>query len=134
MICQNSGWSIFYIQRCKMKNRNRFLIVVLLITPFWSCKKDQDIVKLPIPREKLRAVLMDLYLAGSAAELHPSANKDSLQQIYLTEICKIHGVSPEIIANCNQVMQQNLKMNAELQKEVLDSLNLVPAKRFRLAQ
>ena len=28
-------------------------------------------------------------------------------------------------------MQQNLKMNAELQKEVLDSLNLVPAKRFK---
>jgi hypothetical protein len=117
-----------------MKNRHSFLLFVLLIVASWSCNNGQDTLKLPIPREKLRAVLMDLYLAGSAAELHPSSNKDSLQQLYLTEICKIHGITPEVIASCNQVMQQNLKMNAELQKEVLDSLNLVPAKRFKVAQ
>jgi len=117
-----------------MKHCNKILIAVLILISSLSCKNEQDTLKLPIPRAKLRAVLMDLYLAGSAAELHPSSNKDSLQQIYLTEICKIHGVTPEIIASCNQVMQQNLKMNAELQKEVLDSLNLVPAKRFKAVQ
>ncbi len=86
-------------------------------------------MQLPIPREKLRDILMDVYLAGSAAELNPSSNKDSLQQLYLTEICKIHKVRPEDISRCNQILQQNLKLNAELQKEILDSLNKVPTKR-----
>ena len=105
----------------------KFILLILLFVG--ACKTEQKEIKLPIPREKLRAILMDVYLAGSAAELNPSSNKDSLQQLYLTEICKIHQVSPEDISSCNHILQQNLKLNAELQKEILDSLNKVPTKR-----
>ncbi|MBK8112357.1 MAG: hypothetical protein IPK46_19600 [Saprospiraceae bacterium] len=69
-------------------------------------------------------------MANAAVELHPSRNKDSLQQIYLTEICKIHKITPEMIARFQKVLNDDLKLNSELQKEVLDSVNLITSKKM----
>lgn len=117
-----------------MNNLFKIFCCIVLVLQQTSCKSKETATSLPVPREKVKAILMDLYLAASAAELHPSSNKDSLQQIYLTEICKIHSVTPEIINECNRVLQSDMKLNADLQKEVLDSLNVIqlkPVKRFR---
>lgn len=95
-----------------------------------ACKSNEEKQSLPIPRPKMVAILADLYMANSAVDLHPSANKDSLQQIYLTEICKIHEITPEKMAECQKVLNMNLKLNADIQKEVLDSVNLITTKKM----
>ncbi len=95
-----------------------------------GCLTDKKETTLPLPKETLRAVLADLYLANAAVELHTSANKDSLQQIYLTEICKIHEITPEMITHCQKLLKEDLKLNSELQKEILDSVNLITTKKM----
>ena len=95
-----------------------------------GCLDEKSEMSLPLPRAKVRAVLADMYMANAAVELHPSRNKDSLQQIYLTEICKIHKITPEMIARFQKVLNDDLKHNSELQKEVLDSVNLITSKKM----
>ena len=107
-----------------------FWLITAVIMLSIGCSEDKSEVTLPLPRAKVRSILADMYLANAAVELHPSSNKDSLQQIYLTEICKIHQITPEMIARFQKVFKNDLKLKSEIQKEVLDSVNLIPTKKM----
>ena len=66
--------------------------------------------------------------------MHPSKNKDSLKTIYHTEICKIHKISSVEMKNTIEKLHENTALNADLQKEVLDSLNALQSRKFANSQ
>ncbi|MBK8699970.1 MAG: DUF4296 domain-containing protein [Saprospiraceae bacterium] len=105
-----------------------FLTLCTLIWFLLGCKIESSDNLKSLPREKLRGILTDIYIAGSAIELNPATNKDSLKQLYLTEICKVHGISPEQLKEWTEKLNKDLEFNAELQREVLDSINQMSAR------
>ncbi len=104
-----------------------FLLLIALIT----CKKKDQKYNLPIPRNELKSLLVDLYIAGAATEVNPAKNKDSLKQIYHTEICKIHKMTSKQIAEITEQLHSMPKINSEIQREVLDSMNKMQSPNFK---
>jgi hypothetical protein len=104
-----------------MNLKNLFFLFAI-ISLFPSCKKDPSKYDLPIEREKINNILLDLYLAGAATEMDTVANKDSLKQIYLTEICAIHKISEEELKKALSRLNEKYVVNGAIQREILDSL------------
>jgi hypothetical protein len=97
--------------------------ILIIVFSILGCKQDKVKYNLSIEREKLKNIIIDIYLAGSASSLDSMQNKDSLKQLYLTEICMIHKVNPDKLKKTLAELSDNFDLNAEIQKEVLDSIS-----------
>jgi ribosomal protein S13 len=107
------------------------LIMIILIS---SCKSKNTKYNLDIPRDKMKLIVLDLYLAGAAIELNPAKNKDSLKQLYFTEICKVHKVKDNEVSKSVEELHKNISLNLEIQREVLDSINRIRDKQYKIVQ
>jgi hypothetical protein len=99
-----------------------FGLGLMLIIFLSSCKKDPSKYDLPIERQKLNGILLDLYLAGAATEMDTLPNKDSIKQVYLTEICRIHKITEEDLKKTLARLNEKYVINGVIQREILDSL------------
>jgi hypothetical protein len=113
------------------------ILLILFISPFLSCKKkdkNKEQYNLSIPKPRLKKILIDLYIAGAAAEQHPSNNKDSLKSVYQKEICEIHKIKVEELEFLLNELHNNHNTNSFLQKEVLDSINFMSSTGYKYQQ
>jgi hypothetical protein len=91
-----------------------------------SCKKKKNEYNFSIPREKLTVILMDIYAAGAVAQMDSTTtNKDSLKQLFFTEICLIHKVKPKELKKIIEELHEMPEINAEIQRKVVDTLSII---------
>jgi hypothetical protein len=106
-------------------------IVALILFLSFGCREKEQKYNLPIEKEKLKSVLIDLYIAGAAVENSLETNKDSLKQIYHTEICKIHKINSKELSSIIEQLHALPKINGDLQKEILDTLNKMQTNQYK---
>jgi hypothetical protein len=105
--------------------------LIILFLAFLTCREKEQKYDLPIDKNRLKSLLIDLYTAGAASEMNPSGNKDSLKAIYHTEICRIYKLDSKQLAFIIDRLHALPKINGEVQKEVLDSMNAMQSPGFK---
>jgi hypothetical protein len=105
--------------------------LILLFVSLCTCREKEQKYDLPIDRKTLKSLLIDLYIAGAASEMSPSGNKDSLKAVYHTEICKVYNLDSKQLASIIERLHALPKINGEIQKEVLDSMNAMQSPGFK---
>jgi Domain of unknown function (DUF4296) len=111
-----------------MKKTYLFLLLMLM----YNCREKEQKYDLPIEQSTLKSLLIDLYIAGAATELNPSKNKDSIRAVYHTEICKTYKMDSKTLALIIERLHAMPKINGEIQKQVLDSLNAMQSPGFKM--
>jgi hypothetical protein len=78
---------------------------------------------LPIEREKLKAILLDIHLAEQAMS-HLTGNvKDSTAVKYYDQVMKIHQVERVEIDTCLAILKRNPGLMEELYDEMLEEVD-----------
>lgn len=111
-----------------------FLVLLFVVS---GCQKNQE--SLPLPEDKLVAVLGDLHLAEGAFQNLSTSAKDTLAYMYYEQVYEIHEVEkwmvdssiailnrhPEVFEKIYEKVEVKLaKENAELRKERPKNRNL----------
>ncbi len=95
-----------YIQKCTLMNYKLILLIVIF-GAFHSCKKDKP--ELSIKEETLIKMSYDLHTAKYIISRTKDENKDSLTDVYIKQICKIHNVDIYDFLNDIEKMENNPK-------------------------
>lgn len=112
-----------------MKYHRVFILAIMIIVG--SCKKKGVTYDLSIPKPKLVNILTDIYVAETTVKEHSSKNKDSLKNLYFTEIYEIHDIKQEELRSNLDKLSRNFQLNEQIQKEVLDSLKKIQTYKYR---
>ncbi len=70
-------------------------------------------------RDKLKDVVRDMYLVDVNVSAHPKAYRDSISDIYMKQITKIHRVSREDIEHDIRLLQSDFSLLDSLYEEIL---------------
>lgn len=89
-----------------------FILFTLL-----ACKKDK--VQLPISRDKMVAVLVDIHIAEAYIESVNPALKDSMARIYYPQIFKHNGITAKLYDSAFSVLSNQPQMMRNVYDEVL---------------
>ena len=71
--------------------RYRFLSLIFFVIFFFSCGPKPTV--LPIEKESLIPVLVDVHIAEAAVQSLRKQEKDSVIQVYYDQIFEIHNIS-----------------------------------------
>ena len=95
---------------------------ILFLILLQSCKKEET--PLPISKEKMVNILFDMHVMESSLKLE-NEHRDSLYNLYISQIEQIHQVSKEDIDSTITLL--NLKPNEfyKVYKEVGENLNMM---------
>ena len=74
-----------------MKNIKLILISFFLLSSLFSCQNKKD--KLTIPEKKLIKVFFDIHSAEYIINRAPANEKDSLSEMYMSQIFRIHKIT-----------------------------------------
>jgi hypothetical protein len=106
------------------------LIIIALST--FACKhKSKAVYNLSIPKEKLIHILIDKHIAEMAVDEHISQNKDSLKNLYFTEIYTIHKINPEILQADISKLEKDVILYEEILRNVIDSIKKIQTYKYR---
>ncbi len=100
--------------------KNILLLLLLLIIALIACKPSK--AELTTDREKLMAVVIDLYYAEAAIKDLSLPLKDSLSKVYRTQIGEIHSVDIDQIEADLETFQKDYSAYQKFHKEVEDSV------------
>lgn len=92
--------------------------IFLLSLP--ACSKKN--VNLPLPAEKLVAVLMDLHLAEAAYQNLSTSAKDTLAFQYYDQVYQMHNVSKIQVDSAISLLNRHPDIFAEIYAQVKDGL------------
>ena len=109
----------------------KILFCLTLMAFLFSCKKKGISYNLSIPQPKLINILTDIYVAETAVKEHNSKNKDSLKNLYFTEIYEIHDIKEDELKSNLDKLSRNFQLNEQIQKQVLDSLKKIQTYKYR---
>ena len=103
--------------------KSRFLclpigVTLLLLLP--SCSDRYE--KLSLPNDKLVPLLCDVHLSEAALQTVQGALKDSLTEVYLTQICEIHKISRERLYEVLEEVRNNPEAMKKTYQEVSQRL------------
>jgi len=104
-----------------MKN----ILIITLITFFASCKDKPGADDLHYPIETAQAVLVDLYVASEAIKDVSDNKKDSLLDVYKSQIEQIHNIEFDIIESDIAIIRSNDALYSEVHNVVNDSINFM---------
>ncbi len=93
------------------------MLFIVACEPTASIKLTQN-----YDREKIKSVMVDLYVAQAALKDVDESYMDSLRAVYTAKIEEIHQVDMELIQDDIASMQQQLTVYKKLHREVEDSI------------
>lgn len=96
--------------------------ITILILGCGTKRTSQEQYHLPIQKDKLVHIMIDLAIAESAAASYRVNLRDSVRNVYRYQLEKVHNVSITKIDSTLELLYENTLLNQELQKRVIDSL------------
>jgi len=99
-------------------------LLVLAVGLLGGCRD----IKTPhtrIPREQMKAILIDLYIAeqGAIAQATETPQRDSLARIYYHAVLQHHGISPEAFQPVYEEYQRFPEFMSNLNKEIAEEIS-----------
>ena len=104
------------------------LISLFLVLLFIGCHEEETYPDVPIDKQEVIDILVDLSLAQGAVSNFKSREKDSVKAVYRYQIQEIYGYPMKTIDSTLNVIYSNPKLNREIQQVVLDSLKIMEEK------
>ncbi|MFN7118605.1 MAG: DUF4296 domain-containing protein [Saprospiraceae bacterium] len=99
----------------------RFIsIIIFFAFIIFSCNKNQE--KLPVDKEKLVNILVDVHIAESAMQEYALQTKDSIGRAYYRKIFDLHQVKEADFNKSMYLVKQDPAELEALYKEVLAEL------------
>ena len=99
--------------------------LTLYLLPFFllpSCLSRSS-EPLPIDKEKLEAVMLDVHVAEAAmAQLQGGTKKDSLANRYYDQIAEIHQIDRETLDSCLAILQRNPELTMEIYEKMAEEM------------
>lgn len=99
--------------------------ITLYLVPFFllSACLSSNSEPLPIDKEKLEAVMLDVHVAESAmAHLQGGTKKDSLANRYYDQIAEIHQIDRETLDTCLAILQRNPELTMEIYEKMAEKM------------
>ena len=97
-------------------NRNFLRSLSLIVLLFLAgCEEEQT---LPIEKETLVPVLMDIHLAEVALQQVGKLSRDSVQEVYFGQVFAIHDVQKEDFDKTVEIMRRDPLLLQEIYNEV----------------
>ncbi len=100
----------------------KHIVVGVFLLLSMSCDQSPD-KDLHYPVDKVQDVMIDLYVASEAVKDIRDTRKDSLLDLYRSQIKKIHDVEFDLIEKDIAVIRSNDAFYTEVHKVVNDSIN-----------
>ena len=97
-----------------------FILVWGTIFHLYSCSSPQ--IELPIEEVKLKEILMDVHVAEAALQPLVGQKKDSLKELYFSQIFEIHEVHPVDFEATMEILQNNPKRMKKIYKELTEDV------------
>jgi len=105
--------------------KNIFYICVLLLV-LSACETNTSSGQTQnYDRDKIKTVMVDLYIAQAALKDVDESYTDSLREVYTDRIEEIHKVDMNLIEQDIALLQQQLVVYKKLHKEVEDSIVVI---------
>lgn len=99
----------------------RYLLFIISVSVLGiACDNDKD--EMPIERDKLITVLVDVHVAEAAMQELPSEKRDSLGKVYYQKIFSLHGVTEADFNKSMFLIRQDPEDLEALYKEVISTL------------
>jgi hypothetical protein len=92
-----------------------FLVCCLLF--FTGCSKDES---LPIERDKLIKVLLDVHIAEAAMVHLSTLNKDSVAGEYYRQVFQRHNLDQATFDSCIHILKRNPAMTDEIYERIAE--------------
>ena len=99
-----------------LRKYNLYILVAILLF-FLSCKEEVKKV-LPMEEDKAISLLGDMHFANSAAMIHKIEDRDSMKEVYQSQVFEIHKVSKLEYENLIEVLESDLNLYFEIEKKV----------------
>ncbi len=83
------------------------LVILWSFVCLCACQKEQYALNIPIPQEKLVPVLADAYIAEAAINTLIGSVKDSMAEVYYTQLCEVHDITKADFDTTISIMQRH---------------------------
>lgn len=113
---KNGSTSIAY--RSGMLIRFRWACIVIPLVFFMKCAETK--VSMPLPKDKLIDVLIDIHFSEAVLESTGGATKDSAAKRYYEQIYTIHGVTKEEVDTCLSLMKIHPLLMQDIYAEAME--------------
>lgn len=104
-----------------MKSRVLYLLIGLAL-PLLMLSCRQRYQKLSLSNEKIVPLICDVHLSEAALQTVQGALKDSLTNVYLTQICEIHEISRERLDEVLEELRNNPDAMKKVYRDVAERL------------
>lgn len=94
-------------------------IAILVLLALAACKEKE---RLPIDRETLVGVLIDVQSAEAAIVHLTGEEKDSIATLYYRQIMEIHGVSQTDFDTCVAILRRNPELAESIYRKMEDRI------------
>ncbi|MBI5916536.1 MAG: DUF4296 domain-containing protein [Bacteroidetes bacterium] len=92
-------------------------VLISIISMLAGCSSEPA---LPLSREKLVDVLMDIHIAEAAlAQITTGPKRDSLAELYYNQVAEIHGIDRETLDTSLAILQRNPGLMKDIYEQVL---------------
>jgi Domain of unknown function (DUF4296) len=103
-----------------------FALTFALFLTILSCQKEK--VQLPIPKETMVSVLVDIHMSEAYVEGVNTTLKDSMSKIYYPQIFKHHGITAKLYDSTFSILSNK----PDLMKSVYDDVLLKLEERQKI--
>lgn len=110
-------------------SEKKILLFLLTIFTFLSCEKQVSQSDFQVEPEKMVIVLADVHIAEIAMQGMASERKDSMAQVYYSQIFEMHGVEEETFNHDLDIIRSNPKILKEYYTKVMELLNKKEVKK-----
>jgi hypothetical protein len=100
--------------------RYRFLSLILFVSFLFSCGPKPAV--LPIEKERLIPILVDVHIAEAAVQSLRKQEKDSVIQVYYDQIFEIHKISEDDFYASMEVLKQDAYQLEQIYEVVLEEV------------
>ncbi len=97
----------------------KFRIIILLFA-LTECHSDSN--NLPIPKDKLLPVLIDVHLVEAVVDSDSQAMKDSLTALYYSQIFEKHGITAKDFDSTVKYMNERPKLMHDIYEDVMKEI------------
>lgn len=108
-----------------MRYRIKFYIILIVVL-VGGCARE-EVVPLPLPKDKLVDVLIDVHLAEAMLDKLPSLDQDTVGKVYYQMIFREHEINRADFDESMNILREDPERLNLLYEEILDTLNVLEA-------
>lgn len=99
-------------------------LCLLMILLFTQCSEDKK--EYPLPDNEIKSLLMDIHTSEAALQSVFGRRKDSLRQVYMHTIYKIHRTDSLLVYNLLNKLREDPEKIEVIYQQLLEEMAAIP--------